>query len=274
VSRNVRYAAVLQNDGNWVLCPAAGSPPTPDLARPLWSAFGEGAGDGHSVGGHAAPPFVAVMPRDGNFVLYNGRHPDLQDRRPHWSANTQQPQPNLCVAVIKDDGTFAVLPGDDPYAAVAPRWANGVVTDVKNIVCRVVSGAGQAVSSNHTWVKFPNPVVIKVTTQNFTPVQGGRVEVRLTLNDPYTAMAFADPAVETFYAESSRDGIALLTDKDGIVRVSLWGRATYTEGDGRVEPFGVNAAYPPPRGANVSEPEWPDIRGSSTSFSVKLRKVT
>jgi hypothetical protein len=221
VSGNGRYGAVLQHDGNWVLCPAGGSPPVPDLSRPYWSAFGEGAGGGHTVGGHGQPPFVAAMQDDGNFVLYNGYRPDPRNS-PYWSARTEQPQPVRSVAVLRDDGSFAVLPGDDPASIVAPRWATATVTDPTAVICRVVSGADQKVTTNsgHLWAKYPEPIVVKVTYQSLVPVPGAAVRISLWSATENSDFTLADPATSPVV-----DYLRTTTDSNGIARVNdLWGK--------------------------------------------------
>src|SRR5262245_18628556 len=83
LSRDGRYALVLPDDGNLVLCHASNG--SPDVAHPYWSAYASG-------GQHGLPHgrYFAIMQGDGNFVLYNGASPAAQGA-PYWATNTVRP---------------------------------------------------------------------------------------------------------------------------------------------------------------------------------------
>ncbi|NMO53695.1 hypothetical protein HH310_21225 [Actinoplanes sp. TBRC 11911] len=103
VSNNGRYAAVLQNDGNFVLVHAVDG--APDLSKPYWSVASKQPG--LFVGQPGGVPYVATMQSDGNFVLYNGTSP-LNLRSPYWASGTAQSALGSYVAVLRDDGNFMV----------------------------------------------------------------------------------------------------------------------------------------------------------------------
>ena len=71
VSDDGRYAAYLQDDGNFVLVHADNG--APNLGRPYWSVFANATDK--IVGKYSGGPCFATMQSDGNFVLYNGRSP-------------------------------------------------------------------------------------------------------------------------------------------------------------------------------------------------------
>jgi hypothetical protein len=125
ISANGRHAALLQNDGNWVLCATGGTPPVPDNSRPYWSAFVQGAAN--KVGNPASGPFFVLMQNDTNFVLYNGEHPPPGPSiSPYWAINQGGPQPTDSAAVLRNDGSFAVLPGTDPNSTASPRFQTAI----------------------------------------------------------------------------------------------------------------------------------------------------
>lgn len=143
ISANGLHAALLQGDGNLVLCATTGSPPAPDPSRPYWSAYAQAA----NIVGHAGSgPFCAVMQGDTNFVLYNGEHPPPGTAiSPYWAINEGGPQPTDSVAVLRDDGTFAVLPGTDPTSTASPRyWTAGPPPDLATSMIVQSANAGGA----------------------------------------------------------------------------------------------------------------------------------
>jgi hypothetical protein len=148
VSANGRFAAVVQDDSNLVLCFATNG--VADLGRAYWSVLADAAGQVavyHNSTGQVeklgGPPYQARMWPDGNFVLFVGDdplnigvpywgsgwsfqgHPTVSadfylggacwmvtDGRPNSFWTTQPPQsPGQYTAVMQDDGNFVVYQG-------------------------------------------------------------------------------------------------------------------------------------------------------------------
>ena len=127
ISAHGQYAALLRGDGDLVLCGTTantvqGQPPVPDLTRVYWSAFDQDPD--HRYGAAATGSYFAVMQGDENFVVYNGAHPGRVAGRAPWAIrNYGEPQTDS-VAVIRNDDTFAVLPGTDPNSTATPRYVS------------------------------------------------------------------------------------------------------------------------------------------------------
>ena len=121
VSRNGKYCAYQQGDGNFVLCYAlAGAvPPAADLARPYWSAFADLPKN--TAGTKKAPPYIAAMQTDANFVLYNGRS-YTNTSGPYWASNTARSQNSRTLAMMQDDGSLGLYNSGDPTAPGTAYW--------------------------------------------------------------------------------------------------------------------------------------------------------
>lgn len=122
VSPNGKYAAYLQDDGNFVLLHASNG--APDLSRPYWSVFANATDK--VVGKFTGTPCFASMQSDGNFVLYNGKSP-LNSGSPYWAiSRTALPELGSFAAVIQDDANFVVYRRDPKTGALSsPLWATG-----------------------------------------------------------------------------------------------------------------------------------------------------
>jgi hypothetical protein len=122
VSPNGKYAAYMQDDGNFVLLHANSG--APDLSRPYWSVWGNAADK--KVGDFARGSCFAAMQADGNFVLYNGKGP-LASAGAYWAiSRTALPELGSFAAVIQDDANFVVYhrnPQTNAFGAVV--WASG-----------------------------------------------------------------------------------------------------------------------------------------------------
>lgn len=106
ISGNKKYAAYLQDDGNFVLLYCTNG--EPDLGRPFWSwAANKPA---LKVGPFTGTPCFATMQADGNFVLYHGTGP-LDARQPYWATGTTQQGLGKFFAVMQDDRNFVVYSG-------------------------------------------------------------------------------------------------------------------------------------------------------------------
>ena len=212
ISANGLYAAYLQDDANLVLCQTTNR--AADLSRPYWSVFANAGGQ--ATGPHAGPHYFAVMQSDGNFVLYNGPSPGSQGP-PYWASNTAHPQPTAAVATIRDDGTFAVLPGSDVTTTQTPLYANAVVTDPQALVVRIISGADQTLTvwDVQTPMPFLQPLTIQVTYQNYLAVPGVQVTFGLGGRAEEMGLYFNPESLPDFYQTT--------TDAHGLASCPMWG---------------------------------------------------
>lgn len=102
LSRDGKYAVYLQGDGNLVIFPThPTSPPTPDLAKPLWSVAADAVD--HYVGAAQGGRYFAQMQDDGNFVLYNGVDPGRRGT-PYWASGTARPKGDFSFAIENSGG--------------------------------------------------------------------------------------------------------------------------------------------------------------------------
>jgi len=108
VSDDGRYAAYLQDDGNFVLVHADNG--APNLGQPYWSVFGNATNK--IVGKYSGGPCFVTMQSDGNLVLYNGRSP-VSPGSPYWATSgTAQPELGTFAAVMQNDANFVVYKRD------------------------------------------------------------------------------------------------------------------------------------------------------------------
>ncbi len=212
ISANGLYAAYLQDDANLVLCQTTDR--AADISRPYWSVFANATGQ--VTGPHGGPHYFAVMQPDGNFVLYNGPNPGSQGP-PYWASNTAHPQPTAAVATIRDDGTFAVLPGSDVTTTQAPLYANAVVTDPQALVIRIISGADQTLTvwDTQTPMPFLQPLTIQVTYQNYLAVPGVQVTFGVGVEAEEMGLYFNPESLPDFYQAT--------TDAHGLATCPMWG---------------------------------------------------
>ncbi|WP_327350707.1 hypothetical protein [Streptomyces sp. NBC_01304] len=167
-SANGRFAALLRDDGNLVLC-STGSNRTPDTSRIYWSAFDQGAS--RKVGTPAGAPYCAVLQTDENFVLYNGgRPPHAGDKpSPYWAISNVGRPATDSVAVLRDDGILAVLPGTDAAATVSPRFQTTGPPDVRTTM-------------KVNWPTYAKAVVpITLTNLGTTPSAPGAMKIDVNL---------------------------------------------------------------------------------------------
>jgi hypothetical protein len=122
ISKNKLYAAVLQDDGNFVLvhCTNGG----PDLKKPYWSVAANKPAK--YVGTFTGTPCLATMQADGNFVLYNGRDP-IEARAPYWATGTVQTTLGGYYADMQDDANFVIYRGS-PGASAGVLFATDTNT--------------------------------------------------------------------------------------------------------------------------------------------------
>ncbi|MER5883204.1 hypothetical protein ABT160_05200 [Streptomyces sp. NPDC001941] len=190
-SANGRFAALLRDDGNLLLC-VAGADRAPDTGRAYWTAFDQGAA--RRVGTPASGPHCAVMQGDENFVLYNGgRPPQPGDKAPPYWATSDLGRPATdSVAVLRDDGVLAVLPGLDPGTAAAPRYRTTGPPDVST-----------AVSVNWpTWSRASVPVVL--TNRGTTPSSPGTMTITVNLVQVFSNTMGAGPDCQVTRANNGQ----------------------------------------------------------------------
>jgi predicted lipoprotein with Yx(FWY)xxD motif len=228
ISANGSYAAYLQDDANLVVCQTTNG--AADLSKTYWSVFANAAGQAR--GPHTGPHYYAVMQSDGNFVLYNGPNPGSQGP-PYWASNTDHPQPTAAVATIRNDGTFAVLPGNDVLTTQAPLFASAVVTDPQAKVIRIISGADQTLTVWGGWTQmpFPQPLKIQLTYQNYVPVPGVQVTFGQVVMVEETGL---------FFGAESVGGYQTTTDAQGYATCQMWGQCWFIAGGGNLM-VGVSA---------------------------------
>ena len=165
VSSNGLYFAVMQGNGNFVLyhtTDAVHASPDPGLPYKLVN----------PASGIELPQnqCFATMQTDGNFVVY---YREGSDKIAYWATGTNHSSQGQYIAVLHDNGDFAVYSGNDPnqVSENTRLWQSNTAIDPNAVILRIVSGDGQSVKQQPAWVNFA-PLVVKATHQNGTPAAG------------------------------------------------------------------------------------------------------
>ena len=161
VSSNGLYFAVMQGDGNFVLYHTTDAVnASPDFSRP------------YSV---VNPAYGAELPQnqcfatmltDGNFVLYQNRNGSA-----YWASNTAQGSQGQYIAVLHDNGNFAIYSGSDPYQVSENTrlWQSNTAIDPHALTITVVAGNNQNLKVTKGTDTTILPLVVLVQQQNGQP---------------------------------------------------------------------------------------------------------
>jgi hypothetical protein len=205
VSSNGLYFALMQGDGNFVLyhtTDAVNASPDPRLPYKLVN----------PQSGTQLPQnqCFTTMQTDGNLVSY---YREGSDQIAYWATNTPHSSPGQYIAVLHDNGNFAVYSGNDPnqVSESTRLWQSDTVQDPNAVILMIVSGDKQSVKPTHTWQNFA-PLVVKATHQNGTPAAGVSVIFERfnpgNLNDGVDVAFEADYSVTNFTTTTDSNGIA------------------------------------------------------------------
>jgi hypothetical protein len=183
VSSNGLYFAVMQGDGSFVLYhTTGGANPTPDSNRPYGVVC---SAQGYTIEQNMC--FV-TMQMNGNFVLYY-RNDDIQDSL--WATNTAQSAPGQYIAVLHDNGNFAIYSGSDPnqVSENTRLWQSNTALDPNALTVQILSGNNQNLKSTYVrtgqWTTCA-PLVVQVKHQNGQPAPN--MPVTFSLEGPSNAV--------------------------------------------------------------------------------------
>jgi hypothetical protein len=205
VSSNGLYFAVMQADGNFVLYHTTDAVnASPDFSRPY-----SVVNPAYSAGLPQNQCF-ATMQTDGNFVLY---YRDSGRQNAYWATNTAHSSQGQYIAVLHDNGNFAVYQGSDPtqVGALTPLWQSNTVVDPSALTLTILSGNNQnvkAILQAGHYVSLA-PLVVQVKQQNGQPAPHVPVTFGLSGTSGDMDMQFTP-------GQQSQGPITLSTDPNGI----------------------------------------------------------
>ena len=202
VSSNGLYFALMQGDGNFVLYHTTDAVnASPDPSRPYSLVCGV-----HGVEIQQNQYFV-TMQTDGNFVLYD------RNRYPYWSTGTNHSSLGQYIAVLHDNGNFAVYSGNDPnqVSENTRLWQSNTAIDPNSLTVQILSGNNQQLKGNLTAGIYTTlaPLVVQVKHQNGQPAPNVPVTFGLSGTSGDMDMQFTP-------GQQSQGPITLNTDSNGI----------------------------------------------------------
>jgi hypothetical protein len=207
VSTNGLYFAVMQGDSKFVLYhTTSDANASPDFSRPYYTVC--------SIQGVQIEQnrCFATMQTDGNFVLYYRGDAGNED---YWHTGTAHSSPGQYIAVLHDNGNFAIYSGSDPnqVSENTRLWQSNTAIDPNALTMQILSGNNQNLKGIVNPVQYTTlaPLVVQVKHQNGQPAPNMPVEFALEATS-------GDMILQITPGNTSH--VTLNTDPNGIASLS------------------------------------------------------